>query len=154
MAEVINNWPPQKPKRAYDNQFRYPWGQWTAVDADGIGDIWLAEQGVDWPIDATAMRFRSNLATHAKAKTAQRKKKAPLVLKVVEGYKRPRRVPDYKTLRVKVVIVSDSQVAFQFYEGDEPPAEPMAGKVAVPLKPKRQNIHAPRKIRRHVKVSA
>lgn len=151
MAEVINNWPPQKPKRSYDKQFRYPWDQWTAVDADGIGDIWLAEQGIDWPIDATAMRFRSNLATRAKAVTAQRKKKAKTVLKAVDG--RMRRVLDFKALRVKVVIVSDSQVAFQFYEGDEVPDEPVAGKVAVPVV-KRKNLHAPRTTRRHVKVSA
>lgn len=151
MAEVINNWPPQKPKRSYDKQFRYPWEQWTAVDADGIGDIWLAEQGIDWPIDATAMRFRSNLTTRAKNITSQRKKKAKTVLKPVNG--KVQRVLDYVALRVKVVIVSDSQVAFQFYEGDELPDEPQAGRVAVPVV-KRKNLHAPRTIRRHVKVPA
>src|SRR3546814_21041366 len=81
MAEVLEFWPQQKPKA--EARFSYPWAQWMALDEDGIGDIWLAEQGIDWPADANAMRFRSNLTTRAKSVSNSRKNRARYVLKRV-----------------------------------------------------------------------
>ncbi len=78
MAEVLEFWPQQKAKS--EPRFSYPWDQWMALDEDGIGDIWLAEQGIDWPADANAMRFRSNLATRAKSVSNSRKRKARHIL--------------------------------------------------------------------------
>src|SRR3546814_20850216 len=52
MAEVLEFWPQKKPKA--EARFSYPWAQWMALDEDGIGDIWLAEPGIDWPADANA----------------------------------------------------------------------------------------------------
>src|SRR3546814_17292884 len=105
-----------------------------ALDEDGIGDIWLAEQGIDWPADANAMRFRSNLTTRAKSVSNSRKNRARYVLKRVstpDGEK-VRKVLDFQPLRVKVRLVSEHQVAFQFYNGTEPPADPEAISVHVP----------------------
>src|SRR3546814_15013187 len=81
MAEVLEFWPQQKPKA--EARFSYPWAQWMALDEDGIGDIWLAEQGIDWPADANAMRFRPQLTTRAKSVSNSRKNRARYVLKRV-----------------------------------------------------------------------
>src|SRR3546814_13951172 len=104
-----------------------------ALDEDGIGDIWLAEQGIDWPADANAMRFRSHLTTRAKSVSNSRKNRARYVLKRVytpDGEKL-RKVLDSQPLRVNVRIVSDHQVPFQFYLGPDPPPAPTALSVAV-----------------------
>jgi hypothetical protein len=140
MAEVLTHWPELRKKRPA--AFTYPWAQWIDLDENGHGDIWLAEQGIDFPETSSAVRFRAALYDRAQVLTRQRKKKAPLVVKRVRvkstGEEKVRRVPDFTTLKVKVKMISDSQVAFQFYEGDEPPPEPPVQRVAIP---RRKPVH-------------
>lgn len=140
MAEVIDHWPGLRERG--EKRFRYPWDQWIDLDEGGLGDIWLASLGIDFPEDSNVWHFRSTLYTRAQALTRQRKKRAPTKLMRVKGTNKVRRVPDYVSLRVKVKIVSDTQVAFQFYEGDEVPAEPEVTRVAVPVRrqPLRQRM--------------
>lgn len=146
MAEVLSYWPELR-KRNHDNKFSYPWAQWTDLDSNGHGDIWLADQGIDWPSHHRADRFRMTLYDRAQYVTRQRKKKAPMVPKRVRlkstGQETIRRVPDFTPLKVKVKMVSDTQIAFQFYEGDEPPPEPTAGKIAVPRRTPMRRRTAP-----------
>lgn len=136
MAEVLSYWPELRKKPPAS--FRYPWDQWMDLDENGHGDIWLAELGIDWPANSSGPRFRSILYNRATRETNQRKKNAPLVPKRVRikstGQETVRRIPDYKPMSVKVKMVSDTQVAFQFYDSDEPPPEPPIVKVAVPTR--------------------
>lgn len=130
MAEIINAWPP--PKGVAAAQFVYPWRDWCNLDENGHGDIWLAEQGVDFPEDMVPANFRGVLYNRANRVTKIREKEAPLVPKrvtvrsKVTGQTREtiRRVPDFSPMKVKVVIVSPEQVAFQFYDSPEPPPPP------------------------------
>lgn len=138
MAEVLTHWPALR--KAKPAVFKYPWDQWTDLDENGHGDIWLADQGIDFPESSSVIRFRASLYDRAQRVTRQRKKNAPTVLKPVtmrvkgtdELVTRMKRVHQYTVLKVKVKMVSDTQVAFQFYEGDEPPAEPEVIRVAIP----------------------
>lgn len=139
MAEVLDYWP--ETRQAGEKRFRYPWDQWAALDENGHGDIWLAELGIDFPEDQHVLNFRNNLYTRAKSITRARKKKAPLVLKAVDG--KVQKVPDFTALHVSVKIVSDTQVAFQFFEGDPPPI-PKRNRVAVPTRmpnQRRKSMH-------------
>ena len=135
MAEVIDYWPQRKPPQ--EIQMLYPWEHWTKTDENGAGDIWLAELGIDFPATHTTMRFRVTLQKRAIAMTHRRKKEATKRLMVKGG--KVTMEPDYKVLRVRTVLVSETQVAFQFYEGDEPP-EVKQGKAIVP-KTRRKNLH-------------
>ena len=159
MAEVLTYWPELRKKRPA--MFNYPWTQWMDLDENGHGDIWLAEQGIDWPAHHGADRFRMTLYDRAQNITRQRKKNAPMVVKPVtmrnkrtgELVQRVKRVEDYQILRVKVKMVSDTQVAFQFYEGEEPPPEPEVTKVAIPT-PRRKPIRRRTATSRLQKVGA
>lgn len=141
MAEVLDHWPELRKRRSAS--FNYPWDQWIDLDENGHGDIWLAEQGIDFPAHSSAVRFRQLLYDRSQVLTRKRKKEAPLVVKRFRvkstGEEKVRRVPDFVSLHVKVKMVSDTRVAFQFYEGDEPPPEPEVKRVAIPRrKPIRQ----------------
>lgn len=144
MAEVIPYWPDSRQPRPA--RFQYPWEQWMALDENDRGDIWLAEMGVDFPADSSVWTFRSTLYDRAKKLTAQRRRDAPLVLMRVKGTDQVRRVPRYTRLRVKVRIVSLTQVAFQFYEGEQaPPMPPRKSEtpIAVPTRTNRARTTAP-----------
>lgn len=156
MAEVLNYWPELRKKRPAT--FTYPWDQWADLDENGHGDIWLAELGIDFPAHSSVVRFRQLLYDRGQSITRKRKKEAPLVLKRVRikstGQETVRKVPDFKTMRVKVKMVSETQVAFQFYDSPEPPPEPPIVRVAVPArKPIRQRT-APKSRLRKVLVTA
>lgn len=148
MAEVITSWP--KPKPTAPAQFVYPWEQWARLDENGVGDIWLAEQGVDFPEDMVPVRFRAVLYNRANRETNKREKNAPLIPKRVtlrnkrtgDTRETVRRVPDFLPLRVKVVIVSPELIAFQFFQGYEAPPVPEAIEVAIPQR--RRPIHSAR----------
>lgn len=161
MAEVLDYWPGLRKRPPAT--FKYPWDQWMDLDENGHGDIWLAELGIDWPANSSGPRFRSILYNRAQRETNARKKNAPLVPKRVrvrskatgEIRETVRMVPDFRSMSVKVKMVSETQVAFQFYDSDEPPPEPSANKVAIPTRrpPMRQRT-APRSTLRKVKVPA
>lgn len=144
MAEVIKSWP--LAKGVSSAQFVYPWAQWARLDENGHGDIWLAEQAVDFPADMVAANFRGVLYNRALRETNKRKKTAPMVLKPVkmrntrtgEITEKVKRVQDFRPIRVKVVIVSAETIAFQFYDSEEPPPIPAATEVSVP---RRRPIH-------------
>ena len=135
MAEVIDYWPQRKPTQ--EAQMVYPWEHWTKLDQNGAGDIWLAELGIDFPATHTVMRFRVTLYKRAQVITKQRRAKATKAL-MVSGDSVSMQ-PVYKPMKVRVVIVSETQVAFQFYEGDEPP-EVRQGKAVVPYV-RRKNLN-------------
>lgn len=130
MAEVALHWP--QPRQMDPPAFIYPWEQWASLDENGHGDIWLAQRGVDWPDNMPPVRFRSVLYNRATRETKKRERDAPLVVKRVtvrsrrtgEIREKVKRVPDFRPLRVKVVIASDEVIAFQFYDSPEPPPEP------------------------------
>jgi hypothetical protein len=135
VAEVIDYWPGRKPTS--EAQMAYPWEHWARLDSKGHGDIWLAELGIDFPATHTTMRFRVTLQKRAIAITHKRKKEATKALMVKDG--KVSMEPVYKVVRVRVQIVSETQVAFQFYEGDTPP-EVKQGKAAIP-RVRRKNLH-------------
>ncbi len=151
MAEVLTHWPELRKSRPA--VFKYPWDQWTDLDENGHGDIWLAELGIDFPETSSVVRFRASLYDRAQRVTRQRKKNAKTVLKPVamrnkrtgEIIQKVKPVAQYTVLKVKVKMVSDTQVAFQFYEGDEPPAEPPVQRVAIPRRRpiRRRAVSAP-----------
>lgn len=137
MAEVIDYWP--ETRQRGDKRFRYPWDRWMELDENGHGDIWLAELGIDFPEDSNVWHFRSALYTRSQAVTRSRKKKAPLVLMRSKTTGKVVRMPKFKPIRVSVRIVSETQVAFQFFDSAEPPPEPKTIKTAVPtLHPQRR----------------
>lgn len=140
MAEVITYWPDPKGQPAA--QFIYPWAMWTRLDENGHGDIWLCEQGVDFPAEMAPVRFRSVLYNRANRETVKRKKDAPQRLVRVPstdgGPDKVRKVLDFKPLRVKVVTVSLEQVAFQFFDSAELPPPPSPSAVAIP---RRRQLH-------------
>lgn len=143
MAEVITHWPGTRPTPAAT--FEYPWSQWGTLDSNGHGDIWLATKGIDFPATSSSLNFRGILYNRANRVTKIRKRDAPLVPKRVRikstGQEVVRRRPDYRPLRVKVQIVSEDLVAFQFYDSAEPPPEPEFLATAVPRK--RRPLHKP-----------
>lgn len=130
MAEVITHWPGTRPTPPA--QFEYPWEQWNTLDENGHGDIWLATKGVDFPSSSTVLNFRSILYNRASRATKMRERDAPLVPRRVtvrskrtgETRETIRRRPDFRPLKVKVQIVSEELVAFQFYDSAEMPPEP------------------------------
>jgi hypothetical protein len=130
MAEVIDHWP--NGRKRQPQRFFYPWDQWMDVDENGHGDIWLATAGIDFPAESNASRFRSILYDRANNVNRQRRDRAPVRVMRIRGTDKVRRVLDYTPIKVKAKIVSDSQIAFQFYEGDEAPPEPEVTRVAVP----------------------
>ena len=136
MAEVIDYWPQRRPTA--ETQMVYPWDHWMLMDKNGHGDIWLAELGIDFPSIHTPWRFRTTLQKRAMVVTNRRKKEARQAL-MVKG-KTVTFQPDYVPVRVRVQIVSETQVAFQFYEGDTPPEVPQ-GKAVVP-RVRRNNLHS------------
>lgn len=136
MAEVIDYWPASR--RPAPQQFTYPWEQWTALDENGHGDIWLAQMGIDWADGSHVANFKNTVYTRVASMNKRRERDAPVRVMRVKGTDKVRRVPDYQPLRVKFRVVSDTQVAFQFYIGDEPPPEPVRSKVAVP---RRKPLH-------------
>lgn len=144
MAEVIDHWP--EVRKTAPAAFEYPWDQWGTLDENGHGDIWLAERGIDFPAGTQAQRFQAVLYNRAHRVTAKRKKSAPLVLKRVtvrnkrtgEISEKVKKVPSFKPFKVKVRIVSDDKIAFQFYDSPEPPPAPETLRVAVP---RRKPIH-------------
>lgn len=150
MAEVIPSWP--KPKPMGPAQFAYPWEHWANLDESGHGDIWLAQQGVDFPEDMVPVRFRAVLYNRATRETKKRERDAPMTLKRVtvrsrttgEIREKVKRVPDFLPLRVKAVIVSPELIAFQFYEGYESPPEPT--EVAIPRRRKPIHQHRNRRV--------
>lgn len=149
MAEVIDTWPgPRVPAAA---QFEYPWEQWALLDRNGHGDIWLASRGVDFPARMTTSNFRASLYSRAQRMTRTREKNAPLKVMRVRGTNKVRRVPDFKVLRVKVQVVSDELVAFQFYDSEEPPPTPMSPTEVMPKK-RRVRLHQPVTRRTYEKV--
>jgi hypothetical protein len=135
MAEVIDYWPDRKPTQ--EAQMVYPWEHWTKLDEKGAGDIWLAELGIDFPATHTVMRFRVTLYKRAQVVTKQRRAKAKKALVVKGGSVSME--PIYDQLKVRVVIVSETQVAFQFFEGDEPPVVKQ-GRAVVP-RIRRKNLN-------------
>jgi len=135
MAEVIDYWPQRRPQA--EAQMVYPWEHWMKLDENGHGDIWLAELGIDFPSIHTPWRFRVTLQKRALAITHRRKKEATKALMVKGG--KVSMEPVYEPVRVRVQIVSETQVAFQFYEGEEPPEVPQ-GKAVVP-RVRRKNLH-------------
>lgn len=137
VAEVLAHWPPARVRESA--VFMYPWDQWMALDENGHGDIWLAAQGTDFPPEMTAQFFKDSLHGRVYRENAKRKKRAPekMVRNPETGRMEKRLV--YRTLRVKVRIVSRKAVAFQFYDSPTPPPEPPATKVAVPT---RRPLHA------------
>jgi len=135
MAEVIDYWPQRRPTA--EAQMVYPWEHWTKTDENGHGDIWLAELGIDFPAIHTPWRFRTTLYKRAQVMTKQRKAKATKALMVKGG--KVSMEPVYTKLSVRVQIVSETQVAFQFYEGEEPPETPQ-GKAVIPTV-RRKNLH-------------
>ena len=137
MAEVIKYWPAPRPQTAA--QFFYPWDVWTALDDNGHGDIWLTEQGVDFPLEATAYMFRSLLYNRCNRITAKRKRDAPLKLMRVKGTDKVKKVPVFKPMHVKIRVVSDTTVAFQFYDSEVPPTPPPPPTRSIP---RRQPLHA------------
>lgn len=116
MAQTLPYWP--EPRVKAHRQMIYPWEDWTN------GEIWLGEAGIDFPNSANVWQFRQILYQRAKALTNQRKKR---VAKITP---KGRRLV-YEAVHVSVRIVSDTQVAWQFFEGDIPPDEPTA-KAVVP----------------------
>jgi hypothetical protein len=136
MAEVLTHWP--VPQALPQAQFVYPWSQWGRLDENGHGDIWLCEQGIDFPEDMPPVRFRSIIYDRARRETRKRQKNAPQVIKRVHTASgdRVKKVADFRTLRVKVIIVSTEQVAFQFYDSDEAPPIPEVIEVAIPRRRK------------------
>lgn len=149
MAEVIDYWP--ESRRPAEKQFAYPWDQWMALDENGHGDIWLASLGVDWASTSNVANFRATIYTRTQSVNRRRKRDAPLKLMRVKGTNQVKRVPDFTQLRVKFTVVSDTQVAFQFYEGDEPPAVTQAPtRLAVPKR--RPPLHAQIRSMQRVKV--
>lgn len=126
MAEVLDYWPTQRRAQA-ERAMDYPWAQWAELDKNGVGDIWLAELGIDFPETTTVERFRYRLYKRAQVVTNTRRRKA--IARITENptaarlYNAGKLDPLtlYKPLKVTVAIISDVQVAFQFYEGDEPP---------------------------------
>jgi len=148
MAEVIDHWPSSRKPAA--QQFVYPWDQWATLDDQGVGDIWLATQGIDFPASMSPLRFRGALYNRCDRATNKRIKAAPMVLKRVTVRntrtgvvsEKVKKVPDYRILRVKAKVVSDEQVAFQFYDCPESPPEPEVTRVVVPQrrKPLRQPV--------------
>lgn len=149
MAEVIESWPGTRPTPPAT--FEYPWDQWTALDGNGHGDIWLASRGVDFPARATVLNFRSTLYNRAARVSKMRKRDAPLKVMRVRGTNKVRRVPDFRPLRVKAQIVSDELLAFQFYDSEEPPPIPEPVTFAVPKK-RRVRLHQPVTRRTYEKV--
>lgn len=124
MAEVIRYWPRAKKPRAV-KEMSYPWEDWMD------GNIWLCQQGVDFPKGQHPINFRNTLYTRASLTSKAR-------LEALQAKtKRPQSIRFLPT-HVKVRIISDSQVAFQFYEGHEPPEEPQI-KAAVPRRKVRTN---------------
>jgi hypothetical protein len=136
MAEVIDYWPSSR--KPAPQQFTYPWAQWTALDDEGHGDIWLAQMGIDWAEGSHVANFKNTVYTRLASINKKREKNAPVRVMRVKGTDTVRRVSDYQPLRVKFRVVSDTQVAFQFYTGDEAPPEPTVRRVAVP---RRKPIH-------------
>ena len=150
MAEIIGSWP--APKGVSTAQFVYPWSEWSHLDQDGLGDIWLAQQGIDFPDDMVAANFRAVLYNRANRETRKRERDAPQVLRPVkmrntrtgEISTKVKRVPDFLPIRVKVVIVAAETIAFQFYEGDTPPPEPVVA--AIPRRRKPIHQHRNRRV--------
>lgn len=137
MAEVMDFWPNTRKPPA--QQFHYPWDQWMALDENGHGDIWLATLGIDWAPGSNVANFKNTLYTRAVSVNKRRQKKAPMRVMRVKGTDKVKRVPYFRALRVKTCIVSETQVAFQFYDSPEPPPPPpVTNKVAVP---RRHNLH-------------
>ncbi|QEQ93644.1 hypothetical protein SEA_ZUKO_66 [Streptomyces phage Zuko] len=154
MAEVIHTWPgARSPAPA---QFEYPWEQWATLDENGHGDIWLATRGVDFPARMTAAGFRASLYSRAQRMSKMRKKNAPVRVMRVKGTDKVRRIPDYKPLRIKIQVVSDELVAFQFYDSPEPPPTPTTDEVVPTKRRVREPLHRPvvRRTYERVKVSA
>lgn len=140
MAEVIQSWPSARcPAPA---QFEYPWEQWATLDENGHGDIWLASRGVDFPARMTTSGFRSSLYSRAQRMSKAREKNAPVRVMRVKSTNKVRRVPDYRPLKIKIRVVSDELIAFQFYDSPEPPPEPMNPMDVVPTR-RRVPIHKP-----------
>lgn len=152
MAEVIHTWP--GPRQAAPAQFEYPWEQWATLDENGHGDIWLASRGVDFPARMTTAGFRTSLYSRAQRMTKQREKHAPLKLMRVKGTNKVRRVPDYRPIRIKVQVISDELIAFQFYDSPEPPPIPTADEVVPKKRRVRQPLHAPVVRRTYERVPA
>lgn len=117
MAEVIRYWPKvrSKPPR----EMVYPWEDWMD------GNIWLCEQGVDFPKGQHPINFRNTLYT--KASLVSKARRLELESRTVR-----KRSIRFLPTHVKVRIISDEQVAFQFYVGHEAPEEPEVIKAAVP----------------------
>lgn len=143
MAEVINYWPGSRGGRPAT--FEYPWEQWATLDDNGHGDVWLASRGVDFPAHTTTVNFRSALYNRAQRVSKMRERDAPVRVMRVKGTNKVRRVPDYRPLRVKVQVVSEELVAFQFYDSPEPPMVPEEPEAQVVPKTRRvrQPLHAP-----------
>lgn len=139
MAEVIESWPGSRPTPAAT--FEYPWDQWATLDENGHGDIWLAARGVDFPASSSSLNFRGILYNRASRVTKVRRRDAPVKVMRVRGTNKVRRVPDFSPLKVKVQVVSNELVAFQFYDSPEPPPEPVTNQVVVPRK--RRPLHKP-----------
>lgn len=157
MAEVIEGWPGSRPTPPAT--FEYPWEQWATLDENGHGDIWLAARGVDFPASSSSLKFRGILYNRAQRVTKMRERDAPITLRRVtvrntrtgETREKVKRVPDFKPLRVRVQVVSEELVAFQFYDSPEPPPEPEAVSLTVPRK-RRVKLHQPVTRRTYEKV--
>jgi hypothetical protein len=108
MARVVEAWPEKRvlPEPSYS----YPWDNWTD------GSIWLADVGVDFPNHTSA--FKATLFNYAQRITKMRQRKIDERL----AGKTVRRPIKAEALKVKVRIVSDTQLAFQFYNEHNPPA--------------------------------
>lgn len=150
MAEVIDHWPGSR--TAAPATFEYPWEQWADLDENGHGDIWLCSRGVDFPGRMTTAAFRTHLYNRANRMTKNRAKNAPLKVMRVRGTDKVRRVPDFKVLKVKIQVVSEELIAFQFYDSPEPPpANPAPATIVVPRK-RRVNLRQPVVRRTYEKV--
>lgn len=126
MAEVVEYWPERRATSM--REYFYPWDQWTALDEKGHGDIWVAHQGIDYPSYMAPGAFRSILWSRLNSIRAKRKRDEKMVLKRVRlkstGEETMRRVSNYRHMRIKVVVVTEESVAFQFYDSKTEPPEP------------------------------
>jgi len=132
MAEVLDYWP--KSRKPAAQSMKYPWLQWMDMDDAGVGDIWLATLGIDWPETSNVANFRNILYTRAAQVNKRRQRDAPRALKAVDG--KVRKVSTAVKFNVKIRVVSDTQIAFQFYNGDEQPPEPRTVETAIPVRRK------------------
>lgn len=142
MAEVIDHWPPLylPPNREYF----YPWDQWTALDENGHGDIWLATAGIDYPQMMSPQSFKSLLWTRSTRINRKRRAEAGTELRVVQaktGERTVQPVSTYRKMCLKTVIVSLESVAFQYYDSTEPPPDPNTSLVAIPTRKRRKPLH-------------